>query len=79
MVEFQIVVRGQLGPRLVSTFEGVAVEPGDDTTTLRGTGPDQGRLHGLLAHLQDLGIDLVSVSTAQIGAAGRTGGGEGSR
>jgi hypothetical protein len=35
----------------------------DGTTTLRSPGLDQAALHGLLAHVRDLGATLISVTS----------------
>lgn len=62
-MRFEIVVKGTLSPRLATAFDGITLVPGVATTKLQGVAPDAARLHGVLAHLQELGIDLVSVTT----------------
>jgi hypothetical protein len=59
---YQIRIRGQLDPHWMSWFEGleVADATGGDAT-LTGLLPDQPALHGVLARIRDLGLDLVSV------------------
>ena len=60
--EYELVVRGRLGPRLVTALEGFEViEVTTDGTRLRGWLPDQSALHASLAVIADLGMELVSV------------------
>lgn len=64
--QVEIRVRGHLDRRWTGWFDGLAISPEDDgTTLLHGSGVDQARLHGALQTLRDLGLDLVSVSTVQ--------------
>lgn len=57
-----MVVRGRLGPRLVTALEGFdVVEVVGDCTRLRGWIEDQSALHARLTILADLRIELVSV------------------
>ena len=60
---YQIRVRGQLGPQWSAWFEGlsVAATAGGDTT-LSGPLADQSALHGVMARIRDLGLELVSVT-----------------
>jgi hypothetical protein len=62
---YRIRVRGQLGPHWSAWFEGlrVAATVGGDTT-LTGQLADQSALHGVLARIRDLGLELVSVTAA---------------
>ena len=60
--EYELVVRGHLGPRLVGAIDGFdVVEVVADQTRLRGWLPDQAALHARLDVLADLRIELVSV------------------
>ena len=60
--EYELVVRGHLGPRLVGAIDGFdVVEEVADETRLRGWLPDQAALHSRLDVLADLRIELVSV------------------
>jgi hypothetical protein len=60
---YRIRVRGQLGPQWSAWFEGLSVAgtAGGDTT-LTGQLADQSALHGVLARIRDLGLELVSVT-----------------
>lgn len=67
--QWEIRVKGRLGPRWTAWFDGLAVSNGDDgTTVLRGPVVDQAALHGLLQRLRDVGIPLVSVARLSTGA-----------
>ncbi len=64
---YEIRVHGHLSPEWTAVFEGMKIcclEDGD--TTLTGPLPDQSALYGLLLHLRDLGLTLVSVNPADI-------------
>ena len=63
---YRIVLRGRLGERFESAFDGMVLEPGPDQTVLVGEIRDQAHLYGLLDRLRDFGIDLVAVEPADI-------------
>ena len=56
-----IRVRGVLSDRLLAAFPGLwpSAERGD--TVLAGTLPDQAALHGVLAQIEALGLELLEV------------------
>ncbi len=58
---YRIVLRGRLGERFESAFDGMVLEPGQGQTVLVGEVRDQAHLYGLLDRLRDFGIDLVAV------------------
>jgi hypothetical protein len=58
---YRIVLRGRLGERFESAFDGMVLEPGQGNTVLVGEIRDQAHLYGLLDRLRDFGIDLVAV------------------
>ena len=59
---YEIRVRGHLGSRWASWFDGMNLTAEDDgTTVIRGAVVDQAALHGLLQSLRDLGITLLSL------------------
>lgn len=60
---FEIVVRGELSPRLVVALDGFDVSHcTDGLTHLVGPVPDQARIHSLFRILSELNIELVSVN-----------------
>ncbi len=68
---YRIVLRGRLGERFETAFDGMALEVGPNQTVLVGEVRDQAHLYGLLDRLRDFGIELVAVeptSTADTGA-----------
>jgi hypothetical protein len=58
----RIKVRGRLGGRLASLFEGMTLVQRSDGSELVGHVADQAHLHGLLSRIRDLGLDLESVT-----------------
>ena len=60
---YRIRVRGELGPQWSAWFEGLsAAETASGDTTFTGQLADQSALHGVLARIRDLGLELVSVT-----------------
>jgi hypothetical protein len=58
---YEIRLRGILGDRLLTAFPDlVAVADGGDTL-LVGRLPDQSALHGVLGHIESLGLELVEI------------------
>jgi hypothetical protein len=57
---YRIVVRGRLSQRLGSAFGDVTLERRPGETVLKG-GDGEARLESVLARLNDLGIEPVSV------------------
>jgi hypothetical protein len=58
---YVISVRGTLGEMFLQAFPGLDAEPSGNCTVLRGTLPDQAALHGILAQIESLGLELVEV------------------
>jgi len=61
-VRYQVVVRGRLGEHLANAFGQLELDSQPGQTSLTGNFTDQAQLHGLLDHLRDLGIHLISVN-----------------
>jgi hypothetical protein len=60
---YQFRVKGHLTRRWTDWFDGFAITPaGDGTTVVEGHVVDQAALHGVLRKLGDLGLPLVSVT-----------------
>jgi hypothetical protein len=64
---YRIVVRGELGERYASAFEGMRMETRDGLTILIGELEDQPRLFGILDRLNGLGLQLLSVQALSEG------------
>jgi hypothetical protein len=68
--QYEIRVRGHLGTRWATWFDGMTLTDGDDgTTVIRGPIVDQAALHGELQKLRDLGITLLSLTRLAPGTA----------
>ncbi len=65
--EYEIKIQGRLKDHIADWFQGdphctYEAEPGGETVTcLCGTIADQAALHGLLAHIRNLGLTLLYV------------------
>jgi len=64
-MDYELVVRGEIGDRFGVAFEGMHLERVAGTTVLSGPVRDQAQLHGLIERIQELGIELVSVNPAE--------------
>jgi hypothetical protein len=61
-VHYQIRVRGVLDRRWSAWFDGLQLTSDDrGQTTIAGPVTDQAALHGLLAKIRDLGLELLEV------------------
>jgi hypothetical protein len=63
---YRIVIRGRLSERFESAFDGMTLEHGPNRTVLVGDVRDQAQLYGLLGRLQEFGIELLAVESADI-------------
>jgi hypothetical protein len=64
---YQLRIQGRLGPDWADWLGGMTVTPDvgpEGVTVLQGTVLDQAALHGLLTHIRDLGLPLLSVTRA---------------
>ena len=59
---YELVVRGEIGDRFSWLFEDMRLESGDGRTVITGPLRDQAHLHGLIAQIEELGLELVSVN-----------------
>jgi hypothetical protein len=59
--EYEIAVRGQLGPTLRGAFPDLHAEDRGRETVLRGRLADQAALYGVLAVIESLGLELVEL------------------
>ncbi|UCD97754.1 MAG: hypothetical protein JSV42_12385 [Chloroflexota bacterium] len=61
---YEIIIKGHLDPYWSEWFEGLKLtQREEDQTVLSGMLPDQAALHGLLEHIRDLNLTLISVNT----------------
>jgi hypothetical protein len=63
---YQIKVQGRLDERWAQWFDGMSIafeqaEDGSTVTLLTGSVVDQAALYGLIGHMRDLGLPLISV------------------
>jgi len=62
---YRIQVRGHLRPEWSEWFDGMKIShEANGDTVLSGPVADQAALHGLLARVRDLGLTLLSLSSA---------------
>lgn len=62
----RIHIRGMIDQEWTAWFEGLAIDPQEDATTiLQGQIADQSALYGILARLRDLGLELLSVEQVE--------------
>jgi hypothetical protein len=63
---YHIRIKGHLAARWNDWFEHMTITPEDNgDTILTGSLVDQAALHGILKRIRDLGLPLVSVTTAE--------------
>jgi len=63
----RITVRGDLGPHLETFFDGLTISRSPGRTDLVGDVADQAQLHGQLARIRDLGLELAAVQVLDAG------------
>jgi hypothetical protein len=63
--QYEIRVRGTMGDAVLRRFEEFEVEVEPVETVLRGTIRDQSELHGLLARIESLGLELVEIKQTE--------------
>jgi predicted mannosyl-3-phosphoglycerate phosphatase (HAD superfamily) len=67
MQHVEIRVKGQINQQWSEWFGGLTIcHSGRDETVLTGPMPDQAALYGVISHLRDLGLQLISVSSKEI-------------
>jgi hypothetical protein len=60
-VTYEIRVRGHLGVTMRRAFPGLRAETSGGDTVLRGPIADQAALHGVLAQIETLGLELLEL------------------
>jgi hypothetical protein len=66
-ISYEFVVRGRLGDLLLHAFPDLEAETRGGDTVLRGALTDQAALHGVLAELEALGIELLALYRLSLG------------
>jgi hypothetical protein len=66
-VNYEIRIRGLLGDTLLGAFPGLHAEVQGGVTVLVGSLPDQSALYGVLAQIEQLGLELLGVSSLEDG------------
>lgn len=59
--QYEIHVRGHLGETMRSAFPALRAQARGDVTVLTGRLRDQAALHGVLAQIEALGLELLEV------------------
>jgi hypothetical protein len=63
---YDIRIKGHLDGRWSDWFDGLSfTHASDGTTIIHGPVADQAALHGLLARVRDLGLQLISVTRSE--------------
>jgi hypothetical protein len=60
-MRYQIRIRGQLGRTMLAAFPDLHAQAQGEGTLLTGVLPDQAALHGVLARIEALGLELLEV------------------
>ncbi|MEU0965546.1 hypothetical protein ABZ357_08935 [Streptomyces sp. NPDC005917] len=74
---YEIRVRGELGRTLLGAFPGLHAETQGAETRLVGTLRDQAALHGVLATIEAVGLELIELRPCDDAPACSRGHGEG--
>jgi hypothetical protein len=69
-VTYQILVRGRLGRTMRTAFPGLHAQGQGADTLLTGALADQAALHGVLARIEALGLELLEVRRLMAGSPG---------
>ena len=59
--DYEIRVRGHLGPMMLRAFPALAAQVRDGDTLLSGHLPDQAALYGVLHQIEALGLKLLEL------------------
>jgi hypothetical protein len=66
-VYYEIRIRGLLGDTLLGAFPGLQAEVQEGVTVLAGWLPDQSALYGVLAQIEQLGLELLGLRSVEDG------------
>jgi hypothetical protein len=59
---YRLIIKGELGPRYASAFDGMTLSAHDGQTEITGPIIDPSHLHGLLERITGLGLTLHSLT-----------------
>jgi outer membrane PBP1 activator LpoA protein len=71
--EYRLTVKGELGDRAGSAFEGMTLSHEKGNTVLVGRVRDQAQLQGVLQRVSDLGLTLLGANAIDEDVEGRRG------
>jgi hypothetical protein len=60
-----IEVEGHLDKKMMDFFEGMAISYAGNNSILAGEIKDEAHLHGVLNHIRDLNLKLISVNSGE--------------
>jgi hypothetical protein len=67
MQQIEIHFKGQIDQHWLEWFGSLSMNPtGTDEMVLTGVVVDQAALYGIISHLRDLGLPLISVNSKEI-------------
>ena len=67
MLKIEIYIKGKINQQWSGWFDGLTISHSDSNRTiLTGTVLDQAALYGIIAHIRDLGLHLISVNSKEI-------------
>jgi hypothetical protein len=67
MLQIEIYIKGKINHQWSGWFDGLTISYSkSNATILTGTVLDQAALYGIIAHLRDLGLQLISVNSKEI-------------
>ena len=69
---YQIRVRGLMSDTLIGAFPGLQAHAEPGTTVLDGYLPDHAALYGLIAELEELGLQLIEIRSSDADGPSRT-------
>jgi hypothetical protein len=67
MIVIEVTVKGQLNNQWSGWFDDLTISQSrHDETVITGLVADQAALYGVISHLRDLGLQLISVSSKEV-------------
>jgi hypothetical protein len=72
-VYYEFRIRGILGDTLLVAFTGLQAEVQGRVTVLTGVLPDQAALYGILTQIEQLGLELLGVTSSEDGTGSAAG------